>query len=104
MFPCQFSESLFCHSQHPARATGTVVDQIGAGLDLVSNGQKDQISHEPDNITRREIVSSLHVVLLAEAANQLFKDRTHSVVVKSGQSLITTRIINRIRTQVDCRV
>src|SRR5229473_3109260 len=38
-------ERLFRHSQHAPRAAGTVVQQIGAGFDLVLNGQEHEVRH-----------------------------------------------------------
>ena len=77
----QLRQRLFRDRQHPARAAGAVVDQVGAGPDLVGHGQEDEAGHELHHITRGEVLPGLLVVLLVEAAYELFEDRAHAVVV-----------------------
>ena len=42
----ELGQSLFGDGQHPAGAAGAVIDQVGAGADLISDGQEDEASHE----------------------------------------------------------
>ena len=77
-------ERLLGHGQHAAGAAGAVVEQVGAGLDLVGDGQEDQLRHELDGVARRPVLAGLLVVLLVEAADQLLEDRAHGVVVEAG--------------------
>ena len=85
--PCSCGEllqRLLGDGQHAARAAGAVVEQIGAGLDLVGDRQKDEVRHQLDGVARRPVLAGLLVVLLVEAADQLLEDRPHRMVVEAG--------------------
>ena len=69
--------------QHAAGAAGAVVDQVGAGLDLVGDRQEDQVGHELDGVARRPVLAGLLVVLLVEPADQLLEDRAHGMIVEA---------------------
>ena len=84
--------------EHAAGAAGAVVEQVGAGLDLVGHGQEHEIRHEPDGVAGRPVLAGLFVVLLVEAADQFLEHRAHRVVVEGGQ------VADRIRAEVDVLV
>ena len=52
VLPGQLAQGFFRHGQHAAGAAGAVVDQIGAGFDLVGDRQEDQVGHELHHIAR----------------------------------------------------
>ena len=70
----QLAQRLFCDGEHPAGAAGAVVEQVGARLELVGDGEEDEPRHEPHHVARREVLAGLLVVLLVEAADQLLED------------------------------
>ena len=74
------------HGQHAAGPASAVVEQVGAGLDLVGYGQEDQVRHEVHGVARCEVLARLLVVLLVEAPDQFLEDRAHAVVVEAGMS------------------
>ena len=76
-------QRLFGHGQHAAGAAGAVVEQVGAGLDLVGDRQEDQLRHQLDGVARRPVLAGFLVVLLVEAADQFLEDRAHRVVVEA---------------------
>ena len=80
----ELPQRLLGHGQHAAGAAGAVVEQVGAGLDLVGDGQEDQLRHQPHGVPRGPVLARLLVVLLVEAAHQLLEDRAHAVVVEAG--------------------
>ena len=71
-------QRLLGHGQHAAGAAGAVVEQVGARLDLVGDGQEDELRHQLDGVARRPVLAGLLVVLLVEAADQLLEDRAHA--------------------------
>jgi hypothetical protein len=77
-------QRLLGHGEHAAGAAGAVVEQVGARLDLVGDGQEDQPRHQLHGVARRPVLAGLLVVLLVEAADQLLEDRAHRVVVEAG--------------------
>ena len=85
--------------QHAAGAAGAVVDQIGAGLDLVGDGQEDQSRHQSDGVARRPVLARLFVVLLVEAPDQLLEDRAHRVVVEARVLHRAVAVQNGIRAR-----
>ena len=64
---------LLGYGQHAAGAAGAVVEQVGAGADLVGDGQEDQLRHQPDRAARGPVLARLLVVLLVEAADQFLE-------------------------------
>ncbi len=92
---------LFRHRQHPSRAAGAVIDQVGAGLDLIGNRQEDEASHELHHVARGEVLPGLLVVLLVEAADELLEDGAHTVVVQTHQSPRAVRVQDRPGAEVD---
>ena len=89
------------HGQHAAGPAGAVVEQVGAGLDLVGYGHEHQVRHEPHGVARGEVLARLFVVLLVEAPDQLLEDRAHAVVVEAGMPDRAVGVHHRIRAQVD---
>ena len=69
----ELPQGVFGHGQHAAGAAGAVVEQVGAGLDVMGNREEDKFGHEPYGVARRPVLAGLFVVLLVEAANQLFE-------------------------------
>ena len=82
----QLRQRLFRDGQHAAGAAGAVIDQVGAGRDLIGHRQEDQARHELHHVPRREVLPGLLVVLLVEAPDQLLEDRAHAVVVQARQT------------------
>ena len=68
-----------------AGAAGAVVEQVGAGFNLVGDRQEDQPSHQLDRVARGPAIAGLFVVVFVEAAHQLLEDRAHGVIVELAQ-------------------
>ena len=100
-FGGELLENVFGHSQHAAGAACSVVDQVGAGLDPVGDGQEDQLRHQGHGVARGPMLARLLVVLLVEAPDQLFEDRPHTVVVEAGVPDRAVGVAHRGRAQVD---
>ena len=83
LFPSQLSQSLFRDCQHSACAARAVIDKVGARLDFIGNRQEDEACHELHHVPWGEVLPGFLVVLLVEAAYELFEDRTHAVVVQA---------------------
>ena len=101
---CQGAQGILSHGEHSTRAAGAIVQQVGAGLDLVGDGQEDQFSHQPHHIPRRPVFAGLFVIFLVEAADQFLKDRAHAVVVQARMFERPVAIQHRGRAQVDGRI
>src|SRR5262249_1779469 len=86
---------------HAPSAAGAVVHQISTRFDLVGNRQEDEIGHQVYDITRRKMLARLFIVLFVEAADQLFEDRNHGMIVKGWKSFSTISIEDGLRTEVD---
>ena len=97
----QLRQAIFGHGQHAAGAAGAVVDEVGAGFDLVGDGQEDQVGHELHHVAGGEVLARLLVVLFVEAADQFLEDRAHGVVVERGETLGAVRVQHRLRAEVD---
>ena len=80
----ELMQHVLAHGQHAAGPAGAVVEQIGAGLDLVGDREEDQLRHERHGVARGEVLARLLVVLLVEAPDQLLEDSAHAVVVEPG--------------------
>ena len=91
----QCLQGLFGHRQHTAGATTAVVQGVTARLNLVFNRQKQQLGHELHHVTRREMLASLFIVFLVEAADQFLKHRAHAMVVERGQADAAIGIFDR---------
>ena len=94
-------QSVLGYGQHAAGTAGAVVEQIGAGFDLVGDGQEDEPGHEGYGVAWGPVFAGLLVVLLVEAPYQLFEDRAHAVVVEAGVSDRAVGVQDRGRAQVD---
>ncbi len=79
----QLQQGLLGHREHAAGAAGAIVKQVGAVLDLVGDRLKDEARHESHGVAWGSVLARLFVVLLVEAAHQLFKDGAHGMVVKA---------------------
>lgn len=62
-------QRLLRHSKHAAGPAGAVIQQIGSGLDLGLNRQKDEVRHQSNGVTRRPVLARLFVVLFVELAD-----------------------------------
>ena len=100
-FPGEFPERVFGHGQHAAGAAGAVIEQVGAGLDLIGNRQEEEIGHQLDGVARRPVFAGFFVVFLVEPSHQLLKDRAHAVIVEAGVLDGAVGILHRIGAQVD---
>ena len=97
-------ERLLAHGQHPACATRPIIEKIGAGLDLVSDGKKDEPGHQFDSVTRGPVLACLLVVLLVEAADELLEYGPHGVVVQAGVLYGAVVVEHGTRAQVYGRI
>ena len=77
-------QGLLGYGEHAAGAAGSVIEQIGAGFDLIDDGQENEFRHERHGVARGPVFSGLLVVFFIEATNQFFEDRTHAMVVEAG--------------------
>ena len=82
----QIFQGFLSHGEHPAGAAGAVVEHVGGGLHLVGNGPEDELRHQLHHVPGGEVLAGLLVVVLAEAPDQLLKDRAHAVVVQTFQA------------------
>ena len=97
----QLRQGLLGDGQHPAGAASAVVDQVGAGPDLIGDGQEDEAGHELHHVPRSEVFPGLLVVLLVEAPDELFEDRAHAVVVQAVQPHGAVGVQDGARAEVD---
>ena len=82
---------LLGYRQHAARAARTVVEQVGAGLDLVGDRQQDQLRHQLHGVSRCPVLAGFFVGLFVEAADQLLEDGSHAMVVETVRAQIDIR-------------
>ncbi|GBD25431.1 hypothetical protein HRbin30_00750 [bacterium HR30] len=100
----QFQQRFLSHGEHPARAAGPIVQQVGTVGNLIGDGFEDEAGHQADGITRSPVLTCFLVVFFVEAAHQFLEDRTHGVIVEAGQSDSSVAIEHGLRAQVDGRV
>ena len=93
-------QRLLGHRQHAAGAAGTVVHQIGSGVDPVGDGQEDELRHQAHGIARGPVLAGLLIVLLVEAADQLLEDRAHRVVIQAGVLDRAVAVADRVGAEV----
>ena len=93
-------EGLFPDRQHAACATRAVVQEVGAGLDLVRDGQEDQVRHQPHGIAGRPVLAGCLVVLIVEATDQFLEDRAHAMVVEAGVPDRAVAVEDRVGAEV----
>ena len=53
----QLAQPLLRHGEHAAGAAGAVVDEVGAGLDLVGDRQEDEVGHQLHDVARGEVLA-----------------------------------------------
>lgn len=94
-------QGLLGDSQHAASAAGAVIEEISARLDSVGNWQQHEPRHQLDGIARRPVLARLLVVLLVEAAHQLFEDRPHRMVVEALEPDGPVRALHRVGAEID---
>ena len=99
----ELAQRLLGDGEHPAGAAGAVIEQVGARLELVGDGQEDERRHQPHGVARRPVLARLLVVLLVEAADQLLEDRAHPVVVEAGRPDRAVSVLYRGGAEVDVR-
>ena len=87
----ELPQGVLRYGEHAAGAAGAVVEQVGAGLDLLGDGEEDKFGHEPHGVARRPVLAGLFVVLLVEAPHQLFEDGAHAVVVEARDAAPSRR-------------
>lgn len=74
-----FGQVFTGHAEHAAGAGGGVVDgahNAGFAQDVVVLN-KDEVDHEADDFTRREVFTSSFIANFSEFANELFKYQAH---------------------------
>ena len=96
-------QRLLGHGQHSAGPARAVVEQVGAGRDLVGHRQEDEVGHQLHGVARRPVLAGLLVVLLVEASHQLLEDRAHAVVVEAGVLDCPVGLAHLLRSQVHVR-
>ncbi len=101
---CQLFEAVLGDGEHAARAARPVVEDVGAGQELLHYGQEGQVGHQAHHVARGKVLACLLVVLLAEAPDQLLEDRTHPVVVEARKPYGAVAVQHGLRAQVDAAV
>ena len=96
--PGDLRQRLLGHRQHAAGAAGTVVHQVGPGVDPVGDRHEDQLRHERHGIARGPVLAGFLVVFLIETADQLLEDRAHRVVIQAGVLDRPVAMEDRVRT------
>ena len=96
-------QRFFSNREHAARAARAVIEQVSTRLDFVGNGQEDQLRHEFHGVARRPVFTRLFIVLFVKAADQLFEDRPHRMVIKARVLHRAIVVLDRIGTEVDVR-
>ncbi|EXI65746.1 MAG: hypothetical protein AW08_02958 [Candidatus Accumulibacter adjunctus] len=89
--------------QHATRTTGGVVEEVGAGFDLVGDRQEEQLRHELHGVARRPVFAGFFVVLFVEASDQLLEHRPHAVVVEARVPDRSVAAEHRVGAEVDVR-
>ena len=51
---------------------------------MISDGQKDEVGHEPDGVAGGPVFASFFVVFFVELADEFFEDGAHGVVIDAG--------------------
>ena len=87
--------------QHPAAAAGRVVDGHHR-RQPVADRVEDQMRHQMDHLTRREVLPGFLIVLLVELADQLLEDIAHAEIRQTGHQ-IPVRVFGIVRRQIDIR-
>ncbi len=90
--------------QHAAGAAGAVIEQVGARGELVGDRHKDQLRHQFDGIARCPVLAGLLVVRFVEAADQLFENRPHRMVVEAGVFHGAIAVQHWLGAEIDGRV
>ena len=100
----QVQEAFFSDRQHAASSAGAVINKVSTGFNLISDRPEDEIGHQLYYVPRGELLASLFIVLLIEAADQFLKYGSHPVVIQRGKPNITVGIKDGFVAQVDRRV
>ena len=100
----QVLHCLLGNGEHPAGAAGAVVEHVGGGFHLVGDGPEDELRHQLHHVPGGEVLAGLLVVVLAEAPDQLLKDRAHAVVVQTLQAHGLVGVERRSWAEVHRRV
>ena len=87
-FGCEQLEGFLAFRENPAGAASAVVKQIGAGFELLGDGAKDEIGHQPHGVAGRPVLAGFLVVFLVELADQFLEHGAHRVVVDAGRSKV----------------
>jgi len=74
-------ERVLGNGKHAAGAAGAVVKQVGAGLDLLLDGQEDEVGHQANGVAWCPVFAGLFVILFVKLADQFFKHRSHGMVI-----------------------
>ena len=91
-------EGVFRDGEHPPGAAGAIVEEVGAGFDLVGDRQEHEVGHQPDCIARCPVLSGFLVVVLIELQDEVLEERAHRVVIETG------KVANSVRGEVDVLV
>ena len=85
MFFGNLLEGFLGDGEHPARAAGAIIKQIGTRLDLVGHRKKHQAGHEPHGVAGCPVFAGFGVIFFIELAHQVFKDGAHGMIIQTGQ-------------------
>ena len=82
MLPGNLQKPVLRNSKHTAGTTCAIIARISCVLNLVFYRHHRQVSHKLYNIARCPVLASFLVIVFVEFSNQLFKNRTHSMIIK----------------------
>ena len=77
---------VFRDGEQSSGAASAIVNEVGRGADLIGDRHEDQAGHEMHNVSRREVLPGLLVVLFVETPDELLEDRAHTVVVQTRET------------------
>ena len=100
----QPKQRLFRKCQHAPGPGSAVIKLIGTGLYPVCDGEKDQVGHQLDRVTRGPVLSGLLVVVFVEFTDQFLEDGAHGMVVHSRELDRPVIVQYRVRTKVYIRI
>ena len=96
-------QTVLCNGKHTAGSTSSVVAGVCCVLNLVRNGNENEVCHKLNNVTRRPVFTSFLVIFFVEATDQFLENGTHAVVIQTRMAHDGFGLVlpHRIRTQVN---
>ena len=80
---CELLEGFFSDGEHAAGAHRSVVETVRARGNPVGDRLEHEAGHQPHRVAWRPVLARFLVVVLVEAAHQLFEHGAHAVVVQA---------------------